>query len=222
MADLTQPDEGEVKEYFEQIQKEIQSNNQTPSGNPKQATTMFGPSPNENLIKWQLDIKEELERIEHLLRKHIPRRDEKGNEYFEEPDEATQLFNEKGVQEILHILAWYLNKNLILSNFSEEQINQRVYQFANTFTDFIFNNYHEFGLADNEKEKIKHFPMIVMNVVNTVEASYNRALKGEEKKSLRTARQIQQTEQIGKQEFSQYSHPPDKKRSLLKPWTWGG
>ena len=66
-------------------------------------TTMFSKEQDTNLVKWQLDIQEELERIEHLLRKHIPRRDKDGNEYFEEPKEKDRIFNETGVQEILHI-----------------------------------------------------------------------------------------------------------------------
>lgn len=188
-----------------------------------QAATMFTSEYQENLIRWQLDIKEEMERIEHLLRKHVPRRDEHGNEYFIESPKEEQLLNDHGVNYILNLLGWYLNKNIILSNFDDEQIQMRVHQFATRLTDYIHNSYEKMGL-DNV-DKLKEVPMIVMNLVNTVEAAYNRALHGGERESLRTARTVHQNEPIGYgNNFvggSQQQSFPQKKFSILKPGTWG-
>lgn len=185
---------------------------------PQSAPTMFHEENNENLIKWQLDIKEELVRIEHLLRKHVPKIDAYGNTRYVEAEKENQLFNETGVNEIMNLLAWYLNKNIILSNFSEDDIKLRCRQFHEVLTDFIFNNYERFGL-DN-KNKIKHYPMVVMNIVNTIEAAYNRALNGGERQSLRTARSVQQTEPL-MQQGMMYPGMQQNKRSVLKPWPWG-
>jgi len=189
------------------------------------APTYFKSDEQENLIRWQLDIQEELERIENLLRKYIPKTDKNGRVYYAQPREEDQLFNEKGINEILNLLAWYLNKNIILSNFSEEDIKVRCKQFHKFLTNFIFNNYQEFGL--DTKEKIKHYPMIVMNLTNTVEAAYNRALNGGERTSLRTARSVVQNEPLG-QGYGMHGGmgmggmpQPQKKFSLFKPTTWG-
>lgn len=180
------------------------------------ATTIFQNQDQENMIKWQLDIREELERIERLLRKHIPRYTAKGELYFEEPSEKEQLFNEHGVNEILNLLAWYLNKNIILSNFSEEDIKIRMAQFGNALVNLVFNNYEEFGLID--KDKIKYYPMVVLNIINTVEASYYRALNGGERESLRTARTVTQSVDTN----GQTAIPSmQNKKSVFKPWTWG-
>jgi len=181
------------------------------------APTMFHEENNENLIKWQLDIKEELVRIEHLLRKHVPKIDKDGNTFYIESSSENQLFNETGVNEIMNLLAWYLNKNIILSNFSEKEIQMRCRQFHSVLTDFIFNNYERFGL-DN-KNKIKHYPIVVMNITNTIEAAYNRALNGGERTSLRTARQVSQNETVNPS--GMYPGMQQNKRSFLKPWTWG-
>lgn len=181
------------------------------------AATMFQGEYNDNLIKWQLDIKEELERIEHLLKGHVPGYDEKGVEIWKDCPEDEKLFNQKGVREILKILTWYLNKNIILSNFKEEEVYQRVHQFSTALTDFVFLNYEDFGL--DTKEKIKHFEMVVMNIVNTVEAAYNRALRGGERESLRTARTVTQSEPLGN--FPQVPTAYQaKKFSPFKPSTW--
>jgi len=178
--------------------------------------SMFSAEENENLVKWQLDIKEELQRIEHLLRKHVPRTDKEGNVYYESPSKEEQLFNERGINEILNVLAWYLNKNIVLSNFDGKTINQRIDQFTRYLTDFIFMNYREFGL--DTLEKMKHYPMIVMNIANTVEASYMRAFNGGERQSLREARSVVQSESLN--QFQQQAPPNQNKFSLLKPTTW--
>lgn len=184
----------------------------------KTSPTMFQGVEAENLIRWQLNIAEELQRIEHLLRKHVPKIDDDGNLYYVEPKEQDQLLNETGINEIMNILNWYLNKGIFLSNFKEDDIRLRCAQFHQQLTDFIFNNYERFGL--DTKQKIKHYPMIVMNVTNTVEAAYNRALNGGERNSLRTARQVMQQEPImggaGMPTMKQ-----DRDKSLFKPWTWG-
>lgn len=203
--------------YNDLIRKEEEWNEQEDQAPQFSAPSMFQQEDNENLVKWQLDIKDELVRIEHLLRKHIPKTDKNGDIYYVEPAEKDRLFNERGVNEILNLLAWYLNKNIILSNFSEEDINQRCKQFAYFLKDFIFNNYQNFGL-DN-KDKIKHYPMVVMNVVNTVEAAYNRALNGGERESLRTARHVMQNEPLNPY-MGQGMGQPQKSFSLLKPTTW--
>ena len=179
---------------------------------------MFDSEENENLIRWQLDIKQELNRIERLLRKQIPKRDKDGEIYYIDPEPEQMILNERGIQEILNILAWYLNKNIILSNFSEKQIDQRMLQFGYEVVDFIYLNYERYGL--DTPEKIKHFNMIVMNIVNSVEAAYNRALKGGERDSLRTARSVTQTEPLSTQ--ANYPGLPSSKKpfSILKPTTW--
>ncbi len=183
------------------------------------ATTVFSSEENDNLVKWQLDIKEELVRIEHLLKKHVPKRDNKGNEFFAEPDEENKLFNDWGVNEILHILAWYLCKNIILSNFKEDDIRVRCEQFGNELTDFIFNNYEKMGLTD--KDKIKHYPMVVMNIINTVEAAYNRALNGGERESLRTARHVMQNQPLPPSNNQQMMMPQQLNSfRITKPTTW--
>ncbi len=183
--------------------------------------TFFNNVEENNLIKWQLDIQNELERIEHLLRKHIPKKDKKGKTYFVESQKKDQVFNETGINEILNILNWYLNKNILLSNFNEEDIKMRCKQFHDELTDFIFNNYQRFGL--DTKEKIKHYPMVVMNLTNTVESAYNRALNGGERTSLRTARSVIQNEPLmnyNGQGMMGNNYQQQKSFSLFKPTTW--
>ncbi len=201
--------EKQIGEY-EQKEREISQ---------ERGATLFGTEYQENLVRWQLDIKEELKRIEQLLRKRIPKYNQDGQEYFIDPKEEDQLFNEHGINFILNLLGWYLNKNFILSNFDEEQINMRVHQFSTELTNYIHNNYQTMGL--DTIDKLKEVNMVIMNLVNTIEATYNRALGGGERESLRTARTVHQTEPLGGYQGQNQVQPSSKKTSFLNPMTWG-
>lgn len=209
MAKKKNPNKQKEQDPVEDLEKEFEDD----PGDMQGAPTMNQPDTSENLVKWQLDIKEELTRIEHLLRNHIPKSDGRGNIIYEEPPAEQKLFNEKGVNEILNLLNWYLNKNIILSNFDESTIKERCHEFQIRLTNLIHNNYQDFGL--DTKKKAKHVPMIVTNLVNTVEAAYNRALNGGERESLRTARSVTQTEPMQQQGGQQ------SRWSILRPSTWG-
>lgn len=134
-------------------------------------------------------------------------------------DFEQKLLNEKGAQEIEKILRNYLNKNLLLSNFTLVEINFRLNQFASRFRKFIYLNYEEFGLDTYYKQK--HFEMIVMNILDIIEAAYHRALNGEERTSLTTIRQIIQSENFDSSKaFSQNIPQMKPVGSKLNPMNW--
>ncbi|MBU0467048.1 MAG: hypothetical protein KKD94_02455 [Nanoarchaeota archaeon] len=125
----------------------------------------------QNLIQWQLDIQQELEFISHQLRGHVIKRDDKGNEFWAEPeDDEQRIFNERGAQEIEKVIRNYLIKNVLLSNYGVKEINQRVEQFANRLRRFIFLNFEEFGMDSPYKQK--HFEMIVMKYVIIIKSGH--------------------------------------------------
>ena len=180
-----------------------------------QATTMFQGEEDQNLVRYQLDIEKELLRIERLLRKQIAVRDSKGNIIFQDnPD--NQLFNEKGVTEILNILSWYLSKSLILSCYDDRQINKIMEQFGEELIDFIYTNMEDFGMDTPDKKK--HYPMVTMNIINVVDATYRRALNGRELDSLKTARIVNQTEPLGKNIM--YPQINKQRFNIINPKTW--
>ena len=201
-------DNAEVNQMMSQYGQEMEQANLRASELHKTVTMGSQQTAHEqNLIEWQLDLSNELELIGHQLRGHIIDRDEEGNEFWDDPkimikgvevvDEERKLLNEKGAQEIEKIIRNYLNRNTLLSNFDLPTINQRMLQFADRLRRFIFLNYEEFGLTTDYK--MKHFEMLVMNITDMVESAYFRALSGGERESLRTARQVFQSETPGKQ-----------------------
>lgn len=199
-------------------------------------TSRFSGAGSDDLIRFQLELDNILERVEHLLRGDVLEFDSRGNLTWKEPSNKEHiLFNEYGVQEILRILSVYVNRNTILSNYDETEIKLKVYDFGMELTDLIFMKYNKmfylpdppdpddkeasenyYDLAD---EKCKLYPMIVREIVDVVHSTYLRALNGGERHSLREARHVSQS--INPQPSALPGTPQQKRNfSLFKPSTW--
>ena len=69
-----------------------------------------------NMASEQLDLSQELQRIEHLLRGHIIKTGENGMPYWDETitEDCPPPLNEYGVRTIMKTISFYLNKLLFL------------------------------------------------------------------------------------------------------------
>ncbi|KKN39987.1 hypothetical protein LCGC14_0737580 [marine sediment metagenome] len=145
-----------------------------------------------NLIVWQLELDNILERIEHLLKGDIIKSDAEGNaEYVTPTDNSLVILNDYGVQLIMNVVSFYLNRNTILSNYSEERINNILYDLGNELADVVYINYETMGMTTMEK-KSRH-ELLILNILHTIESCYNRSLGGGERDSLRSARVVTQS-----------------------------
>jgi hypothetical protein len=206
----------EEENLFYQLQAR-NSQNESNLARMQQAVTLFSDKDDENLIKYQLDIEGELLRIERLLRKQKPEDDGKGNIIYVNPKKEDELLNEYGINETLNLLSWYLNKDIILSYYEDEQINNIMHNFSIQLSDLFFTNMEKFGLDTEEKKK--HYPMIITNIVNIVDATYRRALNGRELESLKTARVVNQTQPLFKDKMYP-SINSGRKFNILNPKSW--
>lgn len=209
----------------------------------------FVPEKEQNLVEYQLDLKEELDRIYHLLSGHLLTRKD-GNETWEEPtDDRLKIFSEYGVKQIMNIISFYVNRNTLLSYYDEVTIKWKVRDFGIELADLIFNRYesffhypkpeelyekylpyiNEFNIKESElyekcvqwskeelQDKIRHYPMLCLAIIDVVHSTYLRAVGGKERGSLRERVHISQT---ANQNQAQPARP---RFSLIKPATWGG
>jgi len=139
-------------------------------------------------------MSEDLERIEHLLRGHIIKRDENGIEKWDEPDrDEDKLLNEYGIRLLMKTITFYLSKRKLLSNYSEEQINEKMFDISEDISDLIFMKYREIGLDTPEKRKC--YPILVREIQDSIHDVYLRALNGKERDSIRKRWNL--NEQVG-------------------------
>jgi hypothetical protein len=118
----------------------------------------------------------------------------------------------------MNIMSFYLNRNTLLSNFSAEDIKLKMLQFSDALIDLIYTRFEEMGM--DTPEKIKMYEMVIVELVDAVEAAFMRAYKGMERDSLRTARTVTQSEPLGGGGPRMNTTDKGRKFSIFKPASW--
>ena len=260
MVELPQQDIQELKQagYTDhEIRKamiEIDKEEINQNTNQGQRISGFQTAQSENLIKWQLELNDILERAEHILRQDLVEiKNGQVTWNTNEKNEEEIIFTEYAVQEIMRILSMYINRNTILSDYEPEEIDDKIYDFGCELNDLIFMKYEDFfnytkpieyakalghdtlmdvpdevfleiekAVAEDLLPKKKLYPIITLELKDLVHSAYKRALYGQERDSLRTARAIQQQETIMPQGLNINTGEMRKERGILNPMRFIG
>jgi len=148
----------------------------------------FATPPVDDLARWQLELNDILDRAEHMLRGDIIRYEGNNMFWIRNPDPNDNPLNDKGVRLIMKILANYVNRNTILSDYTGTEIKVKVHLFSQEINDLLFMKYDEIGMDSSNKRK--EYPMIVMMLKDIVHNCYSRSKFGGERESLRKAMTI--------------------------------
>jgi len=102
-------------------------------------------NPEKGIISEQLNLGEELDRIDYLLRGYtLDRNEETGQSKWVKPNDNNLIvLSDYGVHLIRNTIAWYLNKNTLLSNYDEKTIMNKMEDFAGDLNDTIFMEYEK-------------------------------------------------------------------------------
>jgi len=142
----------------------------------------------------------------------------KGYRYIEIPDEEKKPMNEYGVYECMRILSMYVSKETFLSRYTEERINEIMWDLGRELNKFIYCNYEKMGMDTKFKES--KYAMIVLNLLHIIESCYRRALDSGEQEFLRTRAIVTQSQGISGLTNPQVKIGGKKKWHPLKPSTW--
>ena len=209
-----------IEEDYSQIQAEYERHQNEQQNQNLGIPSAFGSYQDDNLVKFQLELDNILERIDHLLRGHIISYDKNGSVIWKEPNDVKErVLSDYGVNEVMRVLNYYINRNLILSNFDEEEIRWKMYDLGVELKDLFYLKAEEMGLDTPDKQKL--YPILVRLLVDSVHASYNRALYGGERDSLREARHVTQNEAMN-QGFTQHHNNQRKELGIFNPRRYFG
>jgi len=211
--------EAQIKEAVGELEKEDQGNPMA-TKDPRsfaQQSSFGSRGYSDDIVKWQLELNDILERAEHILRGDVVKFKEGHLIWVENPNPEQNCLNEFGVKLIMQVLANYINRNTILSDYEQDEINYKVFDLGRELNNIIFMKYEEMGMDTEDKRK--EYPMLVRKMVDIVHSSYKRALKGGERRSLREMIQISQSHQMMAQGGMTVSPTgqPTKTRGLLNP-----
>jgi hypothetical protein len=218
--------EVEIQTALKNIEKEELSGSyqrvqQQRSYDPRQHSQVssFSARSEDSIVKWQLELNDILERAEHILRGDIPKFENGNIIWTENPHPELNPLNDVGVQEVMKILALYVNRNKVLADYTNDEINIKVFDFGRAVNNLIFMRDYEFGMDTNEKRK--NYEMLVTELKDIVHDTYKRALDGAEKRSLREMINITQSNNTSAQIGQGYGINPQgqvaKERGLLNP-----
>jgi len=143
-----------------------------------------------SIISEQLNLGEELDRIDYLLRGYtIERDDATGESRWVKPDDNNLIvLSDYGVHLIRNTIAWYLNKNTLLSNYDEKTILNKMEDFANDLNDTIFMEYEkvfQYPTLEDCKIELKNRIKNKVDIkIFSIELMGERKVDGEERKEI--------------------------------------
>jgi len=84
---------------------------------------------------------------------------------------------------LMRIASMYVTKEVFLSYYSEERINEIMSDLGNALNNFLYCNYEKMGMDTKFKES--KYTMICLNLLHVIESCYRRALDGAEQENLK-------------------------------------
>lgn len=219
-TELEQEDKGKhnIAAQFAQAQ-----NRQAQAANVSRVVSPYATQDHENMNKWRLDVDGTLERLYHLFRSDILVIENGQKVYKDNPNPEKRKLNETGTADCMELLTTYLNKEVFLGNYDEDQIRQIVLDISIAFRDLIYMNYERYGWVDQSDDtggqKRTYYRTMVLQVSNIIYAAYMRAWKGGERQSLNENRNVIQNEQInpGMGGVNINNNMANRERSFINP-----
>lgn len=166
-----------------------------------------------NLISVQLDTIELLQKLERFYRGDYLKTDEETGDVYWAKQENEDLIplNDYGVSMFMESVTKYIDKNTVLSNYTEERIYEILGDLGDELTLFVSCNYEMMGMDTNFKKT--KFRMLIVTTLHLIESSYRRAIDGRTIQDLNQSRIVSQSDMIGRHNQMM---PPKKKSGF-----WG-
>ncbi len=214
MEEQNQPDEKD--QYIAGLQNDLENAN---SKNAQMNTALGVPMARDgNFLQFQLDSADLIEKLENFYRgRYIGIDDASGEQIWKEPkDDSNKTLNEHGVNLMMETVTKYIDKNTVLSYYSEERIYEIMADIGDELTLVLFCNYEEMGM-NNYFKKTK-FRLLVLTTLHVIESTYRRAIAGRAAEKLNESRVVTQSDNVGMNPMAQQN----KKRgfNLFNPTSW--
>lgn len=178
----------------------------------------LGPaSKNENLIQYQIENAELLDKLEHFYRgEYIGTLEDGGAGWVKPKDESQIPLNDFGVGAMMEIVSKYIDKNTTLSYYSEMRIYEILADLGDDLILYVLSNYEKMGMSD--KFRKTKFRLLIITTLHMIESTYRKAIAGKTIEEINQSRIITQSDLLGQRGLPQMQ---SKKRfSILNPRSW--
>jgi len=173
---------------------------------------------NENLITYQIENAELLDKLEHFYKGEYIGTLANGDTGWVKPKDAGQIpLNEFGVSAMMEIVSKYIDKNTTLSYYSEMRIYEVLADLGDELNLYVLCNYEKMGMSD--KYRKTKFRLLIVTSLHMIESTYRKAIGGETMRKINESTIITQSDFVGQRPFPQMQQK--KKFSLFNPRSWG-
>ena len=149
-----------------------------------------------NLVQYQLEVAELLDKLENFYKGAREGYDTEGNfGWIEQTDTDLIPLNAYGVNSMMEIVTKYIDKNTSLSFYSEQRIMEILADLGDEMVLFMFCNYEKMGM-DTYSKKTK-FRILITTTLHVIESTYRKAIRGKTSEILNETRIVSQTDLIG-------------------------
>lgn len=134
------------EDFLEQMQQEIDKARL--NGDMQHLTRLqqdaFLEKEEKSMIKEQLDLSDQITRIDYLLKGFSLQPNVDGELVWTAPiSEDMKVFSDYGIQLVMNTICFYLNQNTLLSNYKEEEIKHKMLEFTKELIYAVYMNYEK-------------------------------------------------------------------------------
>jgi hypothetical protein len=174
--------------------------------------SLSGQGKDSNFLHLQISTSELLAQLEHFYRGSVKKEVNGQITYEDQKNTDLVTFNEYGVTTLMEIVTKYIDRNTILSNYSEERVYQILGDLGDELILVLLSNYAQLGM-DTYFKKTKFRPVIT-TTLHIIESTYRRAI------GAKTLEEMNQSKVIG--QFGDQSLNPMMQRPRRRGLFSGG
>lgn len=200
--------------------KELETENKEVRGKYAQAiadvSALGTASKNENLIQYQIENLELLDKLEHFYRGEYLGILSNGDTGWVKPEDESQIpLNNFGVSSMMEIVSKYIDKNTTLSYYSEMRIYEIMADLGDEIILFVLSNYEKMGMSD--KYRKTKFRLLIVTTLHMIESTYRKSIGGKTIEEINQSRIITQSDLMGQRNIPQVQ---SRKFNIFSPRTW--
>ena len=204
--------------YIEALETELKA----VQGKNIELSTQISTSPlahkDGNIIQYQIENTELLEKLEHFYKGEYIGTLKNGEVGWIKPEDESQIpLNEFGVSAMMEIVSKYVDKNTTLSYYSEMRIYEILADLGDELVLYVLSNYEKMGMSD--KFRKTKFRMLIVTTLHLIESTYRKAISGKTIEEINQSRIISQSDIVGGRPIP--NTQSRRKFSMFNPSTWG-
>jgi len=164
----------------------------------------------EGLVRYQLNYTQIIDNIKHKLLGELPQLKEDGSIIWVKLKELRPLLNKKGVNTIVIILSAFIDKNIPLTDWDEDQIMAHTEDLWDSLIELIYQNWFDFEIEN------KANAMMIMRIcITNINAIFCKALGGFTSRNIGKTTQSHEVTQYRPQQMNQQMMPEQPKKGIF-------